>query len=73
MSEEVVGDARGGKLYVSTPYTRGIAMRERKETVLGVNLGVRGGPHEPDSISNPGDDRNPDIPVTTTGSGPVDG
>ena len=41
VSQEVVGDTRGGRLYVSTPYTRGVAMRERKEIVLGVNLAPR--------------------------------
>jgi len=41
VSEDVVGNTQGGRFYMSTPSTRLISSRERKEKVIGVALGTQ--------------------------------
>ena len=46
VSEDVVGNTQGGRFYMSTPSTRLISSRERKEKVIGVALGTQWKPEE---------------------------
>lgn len=39
--EDVVGNTQGGRFYMSTPSTRLISSRERKETILGATFGMK--------------------------------